>query len=150
MPQNTWCHQATSHYLNQCGPTLMGPYGITKSQSHYGITKCKQKHLLYNSSPAECTWALMMKPVNPYACIGQITPSPLGNRRPITKQASATVLFTWLTGDGVYHGTHRLLGPLLLHDLTLIPPWISNHMPGKVWVKITYPFLNFNGTTVEV
>ena len=31
-----------------------------------------------------------------------------------------------------------------------IPAWISNHMPGKVWDEITYPFLNFNGCTVEV
>ena len=36
------------------------------------------------------------------------------------------------------------------HGLTLIPAWISNYMPGKVWGEITYPFLNFNGCTVEV
>ena len=33
---------------------------------------------------------------------------------------------------------------------TLIPAWISNHMPGIVWDEITYSFLNFNGCTVEV
>ena len=38
-------------------------------------------------------------------------------------------------------------GPLLL---TLIPAWIGNHMPCKVWDQITYPFPNFNGSTVEV
>ena len=27
---------------------------------------------------------------------------------------------------------------------------LSNHMPGKVWDEITYPFPNFNGCTVEV
>ena len=33
----------------------------------------------------------------------------------------------------------------------LIPPaWISNHIHYKVWDEITYPFLNFNGATVEV
>ena len=39
-----------------------------------------------------------------------------------------------------------------LHGLTLIQAWMSNHMPGKVWdgITITYPFLNFNGATVEV
>ena len=36
------------------------------------------------------------------------------------------------------------------HGLTLIPTWISNHMSGKVWDEITYPFLNFNGCTDEV
>ena len=37
-----------------------------------------------------------------------------------------------------------------MHGLTLIPAWITNYMPGKVWGEITYPFLNFNGYTVEV
>ena len=27
-----WCHQATSHYLNQCRATALMPYGITKTQ----------------------------------------------------------------------------------------------------------------------
>ena len=25
-----WCHQATSHYLNQCWPRSMSPYGVTR------------------------------------------------------------------------------------------------------------------------
>ena len=41
--------------------------------------------------------------------------------------------------------------PLLLTwFLTLIPAWISNHIHYKEWDEITYPFLNFNGVTVEV
>ena len=39
--------------------------------------------------------------------------------------------------------------PLLLTWFN-ISAWISNYMPGKVWDEITYPFLNFNGCTVEV
>ena len=27
-----WCHQATSHYLCQCWPSSMSPYGITRAQ----------------------------------------------------------------------------------------------------------------------
>ena len=27
-----WCHQATSHYLSQCWPRSMLPYGVTKPQ----------------------------------------------------------------------------------------------------------------------
>ena len=27
-----WCHQATSHYLNQCWPRYMSPYGVTRPQ----------------------------------------------------------------------------------------------------------------------
>ena len=41
-------------------------------------------------------------------------------------------------------------GPFYLHGLTLIPAWISNYIHYKVWDEITYPFLNFNGCTVEV
>ena len=41
-------------------------------------------------------------------------------------------------------------GPFYWHGLTLIPAWITNYMPGEVWGEITYPFLNFNGCTVEV
>ena len=37
-----------------------------------------------------------------------------------------------------------------LHGLTLIPAWISNYTHYNVWDEITYPFLNFNGATVEV
>ena len=28
----SWCLQATSHYLSQCGPSSMAPYGVTRSQ----------------------------------------------------------------------------------------------------------------------
>ena len=28
-----WCHQATSHYLSQCWPRSLSPYGITRPQS---------------------------------------------------------------------------------------------------------------------
>ena len=27
-----WCHQATSHYLSQCWPRSMSPYGFTRPQ----------------------------------------------------------------------------------------------------------------------
>ena len=27
-----WCHQATSHYLSQCWPSSMSPYGVTRPQ----------------------------------------------------------------------------------------------------------------------
>ena len=41
-------------------------------------------------------------------------------------------------------------GPFNKHGLTLILVWISNYMLRKVLDEITYPFLNFNGCTVEV
>ena len=45
---------------------------------------------------------------------------------------------------------HHSWGTFYQHSLTLIPACISNHLSGKVWDEITYPFLNFNGATVEV
>ena len=27
-----WCHQATSHYLSQCSPRSLSPYGVTRPQ----------------------------------------------------------------------------------------------------------------------
>ena len=27
-----WCHQATNHYLGQCWPSSMSPYGVTRPQ----------------------------------------------------------------------------------------------------------------------
>ena len=32
----------------------------------------------------------------------------------------------------------------------LIPAWLSNHMPCKVWDEIIYPFPNYNCETVDV
>ena len=32
---------------------------------------------------------------------------------------------------------------LYWHGLTLIPAWISNHMPGKIWDEIAYTFPNY-------
>ena len=36
------------------------------------------------------------------------------------------------------------------HERDGAPAWISNQVLSKVWDKIAYPFLNFNGCTVEV
>ena len=53
--------------------------------------------------------------------------------------------------DGTRNNQHgHTKGPFYWHFLTLIPAWISNYMPCKVWDEITYPFRNFNGCTVEV
>ena len=34
-----WCHQAMSHYLNQCWPNSVAPYGITKPQWVKGTSR---------------------------------------------------------------------------------------------------------------
>ena len=40
-----WCRQATSHYLSQCWPSSMSPYGVTRAQwvnqnRHFQSGKC--------------------------------------------------------------------------------------------------------------
>ena len=40
--------------------------------------------------------------------------------------------------------------PFYEHGVTLMPAWIINYTHYNVWDEITYPFLNFNGATVEV
>ena len=44
----------------------------------------------------------------------------------------------------------KTMGPFYKHGLYLIPAQISKYIHYKVWDEITYQFLNFNGTTVEV
>ena len=41
-----WCRQATSHYLGQCWPRSMSPYGITRPQwvKHTHCRKCVSSH----------------------------------------------------------------------------------------------------------
>ena len=42
------------------------------------------------------------------------------------------------------------LWPLLLTWINFDPEWISNYIHYNVWDEITYPFLNFNGQTIDV
>ena len=41
-------------------------------------------------------------------------------------------------------------GPFYFRGLNLIPAWINSYIDYRMWDEITYPFLNFNGATVEV
>ena len=50
--------------------------------------------------------------------------------------------------------THHVMAAVCditaLHGPHHIPAWISNYIHYKKWDEISYPFLNFNGATVEV
>ena len=64
----------------------------------------------------------------------------------------------WCPGDPKTHATssHDIVllfitsSPFYWHGLTLIPTGISNHIHHNMWDEIIYPFLNFNGCSVEV
>ena len=43
-----WCRQATSHYLSQCWPRFMSPYGVTRPQ---WVKMCDSEHRLYRGMP---------------------------------------------------------------------------------------------------
>ena len=46
-----------------------------------------------------------------------------------------------------HHANSR---PFYYHDPTIIPVWLSNHTPSKVWDEIIYSFPNFNGRTTNI
>ena len=51
----------------------------------------------------------------------------------------------------VYNGySSQASVPFYYHGLTLIPAWIIDYIHYKGWDGFTYPFLIFNGVTVEV
>ena len=52
------------------------------------------------------------------------------------------LLMMWYWHVTQYKGTKV---PFYYHGLTLIPAWISNYMPGKVWDEFIYSFPIFNG-----
>ena len=54
----------------------------------------------------------------------------------------------WAVSSVMWQPT--FLGPFYEHGLSLIPAWMSNHIPNKVWDEFTYQFPNFNGCTIEV
>ena len=67
------------------------------------------------------------------------------------KNALISVLNGALLDMGELHCGMCSVVKYLTVDMTwliLIPVWISNHMPNKMWGEITYLFPNFNGCGV--
>ena len=68
-----------------------------------------------------------------FSCISLFIPKLTEREGSILVENKATNMFVFT----------KYLGPLLL-------TWISNYTHYNVWDEITYPFLNFNGASVEV
>ena len=54
-----WCRQATSHYLSQCWPRSMSPYGVTRPQWVNGVYYTQPQvarsiHFLYSMHISNC------------------------------------------------------------------------------------------------
>ena len=71
-------------------------------------------------------------------------------RGPVMSNASFNVCIYWICLLVFYCIALYIVGPFYYHGLILIPAWISNHLPSKMYGEITYPFPNFNGGTVEI
>ena len=66
----------------------------------------------------------------------------------MAKQVTSHHLHQWCHSSLAHICVTRSL--FYWYGLTLIPAWISNYIPGKVWEWITYPFSNFKSCTIEV
>ena len=57
-----WCHQATSHYLSQCWPRFMLPYGVKSWANHLTHDQNTRHHSIYHlvfhdkASRENCCW----------------------------------------------------------------------------------------------
>ena len=62
-----WCRQATSHYLSQCWPRSLSPYGVTRPQwvkeiRCYTLDQSDKSHVpvpypaIHPSEPKKCTY----------------------------------------------------------------------------------------------
>ena len=106
---------APSHYLNQCWYIVNSNLGNTLQHVQWNFNRN------YNIFIQEDAFESVV-------CeMAAILPQP--------QCINPAYLIPWLL---------MTCGPFNLHSLTLIPAWISNHMPNNVWDEITYPFLNFN------
>ena len=48
-----------------------------------------------------------------------------------------------------YSSDHDTRYPSFKHWITLIPAWISNHIPSKRWDELMFPITNYNACKVE-
>ena len=137
-----WCRQATSHYLNQCWPRSLSPYGVTRPQWVNSLTpgKCCSnvksiffKLIIQNSSlGASLGWRALKTPTSetpdlevrwPWSCFNTSGPDPLGFDWEDLAASRGTV--------GGHMGSVSLLSP---------PPCqATSHNLSQYWPKFTSP-----------
>ena len=90
-------------------------------------------------------------PIDNIPSLVQIMAWRLPGVKPLSIWTNDGIVYCIYVSFGGYRGVdwlhHCLLGWLPGAPLLT---WISNHTHHNVWDEITYPFLNFNGATVEV
>ena len=116
---------APNHYLNQCWLIV-----------NYTLRNKLQWNLHQNSK--------FFNEVNAFENVVCNFPAKFSMGRWVGVQMTA------MTGSLRHLSLIDTRGPFYQHGLTLILAWIGNYIHYKVWDEITYPFLNFNGWTIEV
>ena len=121
-------------------------FSLRKLHGKMSHTKYWQLCSEPNTWMFKCTkvWVLTHLPLVPH-----IYASCLFGTKPLSK-TNAALLSIRPFGTNCSGILIKIQNFSFTHGLTLIPAWICNHKPGKVWDKITYPFRNFNGFTIEV
>ena len=100
-----WCHQATSHYLNQCWTRSMSPYGVTRPQW---------------VKVAKSTWnaAIIISPVSEGSgdvmVLRRSRPSPVARRPPPAARNGVNAI-TQKPRDGLFSN--------LVYTLVMIVSW---------------------------
>ena len=146
-----WCHQASSHYQNQCWPSFMLPYGVTRPQwVKRGLIQniTTLRHRLHNKhynkqllSPFPCiciydfvnkVWLNSLRPGDVYTSVNWvITGSGIGLFGPYGAVDNKSALFQVI----IYY---------------LNQWWHSSLMPRPQWVKHDIIFNTLNYSYIRV
>ena len=139
-----WCRQATSHYLSQCWPSCMSPYGITRPQ----WVKIIVLSLLLPRKLYQCRHCLHMRNFNSdleyfliFRCIVKLSQhvgcrghvNMACNHRPLYTLMEVCACNQWL--ETVHHLLHvafmcfSLLMFFHVFYLFFFPRWSYSHLP---------------------
>ena len=135
-----WCRQAPSHYLNQCWPISMSPYGVTR---HNECIFLRQENMgtiepdLYSDTQVRHTtcyvWACMqpasvilLKLWNVHMTSNRFIPGPIIYINTNCIQSVNYCLFTWLNQILIsLWGWHQ---QFIIHTSVMINYLIENHL----------------------
>ena len=123
-------YKATSSQCNAVSQPCLAPFSHSRWQKHH------VNHVPYHVEHINNNLHIMS-----FMKTGQICEPKCFQWRPLVRYVHL---------PGAPKMSADFLLPLVGILQTLIPVWVSNYVPSKVWDEITNQFLNFNGATIEV
>ena len=145
--------QVTSHYLNQCRNIVNWTF-MNKLQWNFN----RNSHISIQENSFESVLWKMAAILSLPQCVTVWEDKSAMDKE--TKGFLASLEWSLLTNRNtvvchmiwsIWKYVHWWVKIVLLLAWHLEPPaWINNYIHYKVWDGITYPFLNFNGCTIEV